>query len=138
MMVEAVFFDTSAFIALCSGRDDLHGRARDTLRMLAASRVRFLTSQWVLTELLNHVGAGPLRMPAVADVNRLLASPITEVAPVSEQSWHEAFDLYKARSDKGWSLVDCASILLCQRREVRRVFTSDRHFEQAGFESLLR
>ena len=49
----------------------------------------------------------------------------------------EAIGLYELRPDKEWSLVDCASMLICEKRGIRRVLTSDRHFEQAGFEILL-
>jgi hypothetical protein len=29
-------------------------------------------------------------------------------------------------------------MLICERREIRRVFTHDRHFEQAGLAAMLR
>ena len=138
MRPEVVFVDTSALLALCSGRDHLHARARTTVAQLAALRIGFVTSQWVLAEFLNSAAGGPLRGSAISDVNRLLNSPVTDIVPATSQSWSTAFDLYQARSDKGWSLVDCSSILICQQRGIRRILTHDRHFEQAGFEAMLR
>jgi predicted nucleic acid-binding protein len=44
---------------------------------------------------------------------------------------------YKDRSDKYWSLVDCISMIICDERKIYRVFTTDRNFQQAGFEILL-
>jgi predicted nucleic acid-binding protein len=49
----------------------------------------------------------------------------------------EALCLYESRPDKRWSLVDCASMIICQRMKIGRVFTHDHHFRQAGFEILL-
>ena len=48
-----------------------------------------------------------------------------------------AWTLLKDRPDKHWSLVDCASFVVMQRRGLRQALSSDRHFEQAGFGRLL-
>lgn len=50
----------------------------------------------------------------------------------------DALALYRDRSDKAWSLTDCASIVICQREGITEVPGYDRHFEQAGFVALLR
>jgi predicted nucleic acid-binding protein len=38
---------------------------------------------------------------------------------------------------KDWSLTDCISFVVMEERGVTEALTSDRHFEQAGFASLL-
>ncbi|MBI3049038.1 MAG: PIN domain-containing protein [Acidobacteria bacterium] len=134
---DPVFIDTGAPIALCHRRNQLHDRAREVLRQLAAARTSFVTSQWVLTEFLGSAATGELRRAAIADTRRLLVSDRTEIVGASETGWRAAFELYESRLDKDWSLVDCSSILICQAREIRRVFTHDHHFEQAGFQRLL-
>jgi uncharacterized protein len=50
----------------------------------------------------------------------------------------EAWDLLKARADKEWSLVDCASFVIMQHRGITQALTTDHHFEQAGFVRLLK
>jgi predicted nucleic acid-binding protein len=49
----------------------------------------------------------------------------------------EAWDFYKARTDKDWSLTDCTSFVVMKSRGIERAFTADRHFEQAGFTVLI-
>lgn len=44
---------------------------------------------------------------------------------------------FMARTDKDWSLTDCIGMIVAETYDVRTVFTSDRHFEQAGFTFLL-
>lgn len=60
---------------------------------------------------------------------------------VAEQS-HESFvgglGLYEKRLDQGYSLVDCISMTTMRRRGILEVLTSDRHFAQEGFRTLLR
>jgi hypothetical protein len=50
----------------------------------------------------------------------------------------DAAKLFESRRDKAWSVVDCASMLVCRRRSIERVFSHDEHFAQAGFTCLLR
>jgi predicted nucleic acid-binding protein len=45
--------------------------------------------------------------------------------------------LLTQRQDKDWSLVDCASFIIMQRRGITETLTTDHHFEQAGFRLLL-
>ena len=40
--------------------------------------------------------------------------------------------------DKEWSLVDCVSFVVMQQYGLHDAFTTDHHFEQAGFICLLK
>jgi len=40
--------------------------------------------------------------------------------------------------DKEWGLTDCISFVVMKDRKLTDVLTTDHHFEQAGFKSLLR
>jgi len=55
----------------------------------------------------------------------------------SESTFVEAKKLYISRKDKEWGLTDCYSFLLMQERKLSKVLTSDKHFQQFGFEVLL-
>ena len=48
-----------------------------------------------------------------------------------------ALKLYAERADKAWGLVDCASFIVMSEQRISEAFTTDRHFEQAGFRCLL-
>ena len=41
-------------------------------------------------------------------------------------------------ADKSWSLTDCASFLIMEEEGVTDALSHDRHFAQAGFQTLLR
>jgi predicted nucleic acid-binding protein len=45
---------------------------------------------------------------------------------------------YQTRPDKSWSLTDCSSFLIMESEGIEAALTYDRHFEQAGFQALLR
>jgi len=44
---------------------------------------------------------------------------------------------YSNRLDKEWSLTDCVSFAVMQEKQINQAFTSDHHFEQAGFIKLM-
>jgi predicted nucleic acid-binding protein len=50
----------------------------------------------------------------------------------------QAWQLFAERTDKEWSLVDCASFVVMRQRGILEAFTTDHHFEQAGFVCLLK
>jgi predicted nucleic acid-binding protein len=73
-----------------------------------------------------------------AIVARLRFKSVCEWIAASSDLFHEGLELHRQRADKEWSLTDCISFVVMQRRGITRSLTHDHHFEQAGFEALLR
>jgi predicted nucleic acid-binding protein len=133
-----VLIDTWALIALINRAEMLHGKAVAVSgRLRKQKRVRVVT-EWTLTEFLGGAAKQPLRDFAVQMIDQLRQSPTVQIIPADSADWQLGFDLYKSRPDKEWSMVDCISILLCQRLGITDVFSADRHFEQAGLQILIR
>lgn len=134
----SVFADTAYWIALLNPHDTLHERAKSVSSLLDGARL--VTSEMVLTELLNDLGARGerLRKVAILFVERMRVDPRLEVVPQTSTLFHDAFRLYSSRGDKAWSQTDCASFCIMNDLEIREALTYDRHFEQAGFSARLR
>ena len=60
------------------------------------------------------------------------------VVPHTEELTAGALRLFTDRSDKDWSLTDCLSFIVMERKGIREALTADNHFEQAGFHVILR
>ncbi len=56
---------------------------------------------------------------------------------VNQALLHRALEMYERRQDQSWGLVDCASFIVMADASSTDAFTSDRHFEQAGYRCLL-
>jgi len=138
MPINEVFVDTSALLAVVSRADALHRTAVLLNKELSAARTPLITSDWVLAEFLSGASRSPLRAGATQMVAALRSSSRITVVEATRKEWERVFAFYAAHSDKDWSFVDCSSMLICQDRGIRRVFTHDRHFLQFGLEVLLK
>jgi len=130
-----IFVDTAFFLAHLRRRDDLHRRAEMWVRAQSAP---LFTTEYVLWELLNGSSAVSARQAACALAFRCLASDWCEVVPASPDLFSRGLRLYAERHDKAWSLTDCVSFVVMRDRGATQALTHDRHFEQAGFDPLLR
>ncbi len=130
-----VFADTSFFVALISLRDAHHDAAD---KLAKECRGRIVTSHWVLLEVANFFAASQARPTATQFLTALLGDLDTTIIPATLQSFNDGWDLYRARTDKRWSLTDGIALCLMHERGLTEALTSDHHFEQAGFRVLLK
>ena len=133
-----VFIDTSYLIAIINPRDDHHQRAEAVSKRIGTYSA--VTSEMVLTEFLNYFSAkGPqLRQMSLKSIESLCSDPNIEVVPQTSQQFDDALRYYRNRPDKGYSLTDCASMLIMKEKNLQDVLTHDQHFQQEGFCALLR
>ena len=133
-----VFADTGYWIALLNERDNLHSKARELSTKFADATI--VTTEMVLTELLNHLsrGGGQVRRLAGEAVLQWRVDPNVEVVPQTSAQFQAALERYLTRLDQSWSVVDCASFIVMETRQIQEALAFDRHFEQAGFAALLR
>jgi predicted nucleic acid-binding protein len=136
--VNAVFADTFYWVALADAADSAHRRALTITAERATSRI--ITTDEVLTEFLNFFSTAPeqFRREAAESVEDLLSSSVIRVVSQSRETFHAGLQLYRARSDKSYSLTDCTSMQTMRREGLTGVLTNDRHFEQEGFRALFR
>ena len=101
---------------------------------------RVVTSELVLVEVLNSFSAkgAHWRRNVAALVQRIVDDSAIELVRQTPQLFHAAFAVYCGRSDKNWSLTDCASFCIMEDRQIIEALTHDQHFEQRGFHALLR
>jgi hypothetical protein len=140
-MPETVFWDTAAFVALGNQDDSLHAAAIAVSQRLGRERAFILTTDAVLTEVANTFSKTawrPMARRAIEAIEQSSQIGVAQVIHVDGALWQRGWELFLKRPDKDWSLTDCTSCVVMQERKLTRAFTSDRHFEQAGFICLIR
>jgi hypothetical protein len=133
--VNLVFADTFYFLTIVHRDDAAHHRA---LTLSGEITEPILTTAWVLTEVADAMAGPGLREVFLRLLETLKADPNCTIVPPTEALFDEGVRLYGDRSDKDWSLTDCISFAVMRQQGIIRALTGDRHFEQAGFQALLR
>ncbi len=130
-----IFLDTGYFVAVFTPDDELHHRAAAwSLRL----NEPLLVSEYVLWECVNAFSRPKDRASAHALIEHVRSHPRCERVPASPELFAAGLRLHRERPDKEWSLTDCVSFHLMRERGLTRALAYDAHFEQAGFEALLR
>lgn len=137
MPAESVFLDTAGWLSLLNSGDRLHAFASNLWALFADDARPLVLTDWIIAETGNGVARFPLRRVFPKAVSLLLSSPRTRLVRITDDLREQALNLYATRPDKTWGLVDCASFVVMREHEVNDAFTTDRHFEQAGFNCLL-
>jgi len=135
-----LFADTAGWGHLVDPTQAYHSLAASIYRRARQQGRKVITTNYVIVELVALLST-PLRVPkpaAIAFIDGLKSSPYVEIVHVDAKLDEAAWQLLKSRQDKEWSLVDCASFVVMQQRGIFEAFTSDHHFEQAGFICLLK
>lgn len=130
-----IFIDTGYLIALADARDQLHHRAVAWTERIAEP---VLVTEYVLADVINHF-SNPADRPRGAGLLQLIkADSRFTLLWAAESLFNAGLSLHRARADKEWSLTDCISFHVMQERGIRQALAYDIHFEQAGFDALLR
>jgi hypothetical protein len=133
-----LFLDSSYAIALAASSDQLHSRALELAEEIERESRRLITIRAVLLEIGNALSKQRYRAAAVQLLASLESDPSVEIISLTGDLYSQAFELFRDRPDKEWSLTDCASFAVMQARDLTDALTSDEHFEQAGYRALLR
>jgi predicted nucleic acid-binding protein len=135
--VPAIYVDTLYYIAVLNSRDQCRSAVNDLAERIEAAPK--LTSEPVFVEVLARAGArgSALRRAAVALVDAVRTDANTLVVRQTPELFDAGLDLYCQRPDKGYSLTDCMSMVVCGEHDVEDVLTHDRHFAQEGYRVLL-
>ena len=130
-----ILADSGYLIALAKPRDALHSKAVAWSQLVDEP---LLVSEYVLWETVNFLSLLRDRSKAHPLVEQVMNVPPFVFVPASPELFAAGLRLHRERPDKEWSLTDCVSFHLMRERGLTRALAYDAHFEQAGFEALLR
>lgn len=128
------FLDNSFLLALVHRDHPLHERALAWQRVI---RGEFLTTEYVLVQLIDTLADEARRDLALEIAWLLRADPGVGVLPASTTLMEEGLAVLEEQPHD-WTLTECISFAAMRHAGIQDVLTTNRHFEQAGFRSLLR
>ena len=131
----SVFADTSHYVALLLKNDSRHARA---VELTIENTGPVLTTSWILSELGSFLSPLPTRQLFVDLVKDLQNDAGVIIANANMAQFNAGLEIYAGRPDKAWSLVDCISFQVMREKGLSNAWTTDHHFEQAGFHAMLK
>jgi hypothetical protein len=140
MMINSrkVFVDTSAWIALINTGDALAAQAKQILVRLNQQQIILVTTEFVLLEVADALCKTNLRQKTYAYINGIKqALDVIQIIPLEQSLLDRGWAIYHQYSDKDWGLTHCISFVVMKQEGITEAFTSDKHFEQAGFTKLM-
>jgi uncharacterized protein len=132
--MKPIFADTSFYYALLNSRDIAH---RESLHLSNTLRRSIVTTEFVLLELANAFSCSAQRKIIGNLIERFRNNPRIRIIHASSELFMQCIVLYSQRQDKEWSLTDCISFIVMHKNDIDEALTTDRHFAQAGFISLM-
>lgn len=133
-----VFVDTAGWASFFREQEPHHTKALEFMTQWQHQNWRIITTNYVLSELVALFTRFRVpRSEVLSYIQTIRASTWVEVVHINEQLDQQALQLLENRLDKQWSLVDAASFVVMEQRDLTQALTTDRHFEQAGFVRLL-
>ncbi len=137
-MKDAVFVDSFAWIAAINKSDNYNEIVLKVLESLLKQKVKLITTNYVVIEAINALSRVEFRKTVVEFVDRLQKSPSVEIVKITDEIYNSAWELYKQRKDKNWGITDCTSFEVMRIFGIKKAFTNDKHFEQAGYLAVLK
>jgi len=134
-MDKSVFIDTAYLIALINKDDRYHHIAIDYSKDISAGKINLISTELVLIETANFLTRSKFKAQFSFYLKKLRNGTLVE--KVTDENLHLAWSMYEKISDKEWSMVDCYSFIVMKKYDIKQALTTDKHFEQAGFERLL-
>lgn len=131
-----IFVDTWAWVALAVDNDQYHATAVKQHRSLKKKRRAYVTTDYVLSEVITHLYRKQVPAEAERFVRGLLeaaAKGAHQLIHVSPHQFHRAWAMRQKYDDKpDISFVDFTSMVVMQDLGITDVFTGDHHFLQVN------
>jgi uncharacterized protein len=135
-----IFADTSGWANYFVRTESFHQEAKQLMQQWRKDFTPVITTNYVLSELV-ALFISPLRIPRqqqIQAIETIKAVEWVKILHIDQTLADQAWEFLKMRDDKMWSLADCSSVVVMKQRRISQGFTTDHHFEQAGFVRLLK
>lgn len=135
-MDKSAFLDTSYIVALVNKDDKHYAKALKISKEVTANKINIVTIELVLIEIADSLSKLKFRNECIVTIQKIRRD--TLVIELDKDKLEKAWLLYEKMSDKEWGFTDCFSFVAMKELEIKQALTTDKHFEQAGFERLLK
>ncbi len=133
--MSVVFLDTVGLIAQWDTGDQWHALADAAYQHIVSQRRSVVTTTFILLDCGNAAARQTFRSDVCAW--RATLELRNELIAPTEDDWKQAWAAYERGEAAQAGIVDHISFVVMRRLGITEAFTNDRHFQAAGFTTLL-
>jgi len=132
-----IFVDTSAWVGLFVANDQSHEEAVSIFEELKKNKASIYTSDYVIDETITTIMIRGDYNQSVVAGKVLLSSNIIKTIHVAPEYFQKTWETYQKYTDKEFSFTDVSSFVIMKDLKIKKAFSFDKHFKQAGIEILI-
>jgi uncharacterized protein len=132
-----VFVDTSGLHALIDKRDANHTAAAAAASKRIRAGCKLVVTDYVVDETVTLAKVRGGHHVALRVLELLEQSVAIRMEWIGAERFRATKMFLRRHADHDYSFTDCTSFVIMRELGLRQALTSDRHFEEAGFEVLL-
>ena len=135
-MLDDVFVDTSAWVALADKDDSHHKEAASSYPSIFKNHKTLVTSNLVIAETYIVLLKELRHKAAIEFLERIKGSPRILKIYSNENIETEAEGILAKYMDQDFSYTDAVSFVIMKSQKIRKAFCFDKHFTIAGFTNI--
>ena len=135
-MLDDVFVDTSAWVALADKDDSHHKDAASIYPSIFKNHKQLVTSNLIIAETYIILLKELRHKAAIEFLERTKASPRILTIYSNQNIEAEAEGILVKYVDQDFSYTDAVSFVIMKRQKIKKAFCFDKHFVTAGFTSI--
>lgn len=132
-----VFVDTSGLYALVEKSDAHHQTARRTVEKLLRAGRKLVITDYILDEATTLAKARSGMQVAARVLDLVEQSEGIRIEWINSLRFEATKTFFRRHGDHGYSFTDCSSFIVMSELALTQALTTDKHFPEAGFKSLL-
>lgn len=131
------FVDTSGLYALVDKRDGQHVRARAAVEKLVRGGRKLVVTDYVVAETVTLARARGGANVALRALDLVEQSAGIRIEWIGTERFDATKKFIRKHADHSYSFTDCSSFVVMRELRLEQALTSDAHFAEAGFQTLL-
>ena len=132
-----IFIDTGAFVAMFHFKDRNFSSAQQMRTDIQTGVYgKMITSNYVLDELITLLKKFLPHKTIVSTIEIIRSSSNIQISWITEKIESITWEYFKKHQDKEYSFTDCTSFVIMDILGIKKAFSYDKHFSQAGFVKL--
>jgi len=136
MMLDDIFVDTSAWVALADKDDSHHKDAASSYPSILKNHKTLVTSNLIIAETYIILLKELRHKAAIEFLERVKASPRILKIYSNENIETEAEGILAKYMDQDFSYTDAVSFVIMKSQKIRKAFCFDKHFVTVGFTNI--